>query len=262
MRRLQVFLLLAIAFTTAESMGYTINIDFQPTINDPSVVTNNYTVNYSGTAAAPDTGTVWNALLSNNPSPASFIGAPGYYDEVGGAVSNYSNLLDSNGNGTPVGISFDAAGAFAVESSAPNYSNIATNATGLMRDYLIAFRDGNLAGARTATLSGLPANQEVILYLYGEGDNTSNDRSTSFNANSVTGSTTGDAGAAPLTLGNDYVVLNNVFADANGEIVIKYSTNGTPEGPFNGLQLTTVPEPASLALSGLAGICLLAFRRK
>ncbi len=260
MRRLSGFLLLAIAFTATRAVGITINVDFQPTINDAAV--NTYTVDYSGTAAAPDAGTVWNALLANNPAPAAYKGPEGYYDEVGGAVANYSNLLDSTGNATPVGISFDAAGSFAVDDNAPNYPNIATDAKGLMRDYLIAFRDGNLGGPRTATLTGLSAGQQVTLYLYGEGDNKSNDRSTAFDANGVTGATSGDAGSAPLTLGMDYVVLQNVFANASGEIVIKYATNGTPEGPFNGFQLTTVPEPATIALLGLAGLGLLAIRRK
>jgi hypothetical protein len=263
MRRLSLLLVAAAACIAGEAMGVTVNIDFQPNINDPSVAVNTYTVNYSGTAAAPDAGTVWNSLLANNPAPAVFIGQPGYYDEVGGAVSNYSDLVDSNGNATPYDISFDAAGSFAVDNNAPNMPNIATNAQGLMRDYLIAFRDGGLGGPRTVTLSGLPVGQQYRLYLYGEGDNLSNDRQTNFDANGVLGSTVGDAPAnSPLTLGSDYVVLKNVYPNANGEIVIKYSANGTPEGPFNGLQLTTIPEPATFVLVGLAGLGLLANRRK
>lgn len=236
--------LLAAAFallSVVPSASYAVNvvnIDFQPTINDPSVANNTYTVNYSGTAAAPDSGTVWNSLNANNPSPAVFIGAPGYYDEVAGAVSNYMNLVDSHGAATPVDVSFTSGGAFAVESNAPNFPNIATNAQGLMRDYLIAFRDGGLSGARAVTISGLDPNEQLILYLYGEGDNLSNDRQTAFNANGVIGSTLGDAPAnSPLTEGADYVRLTGVVADGSGTLTIQYSANGTPEGPFNGLQL-------------------------
>jgi hypothetical protein len=215
-----------------------LNIDFQPTINDPSVTSNTYTVNYTGTAAAPDTGTVWNSLNSNNTSPAVFIGAPGYYDEVNGAISTYNNLINSQGVATPINISFTSGGAFAVENSAPNMPNIATNAQGLMRDYLIAFRDGGQGGARTVTISGLNPNEQLILYLYGDGDNLSNDRQTTFNANGVTGSTVGDAPAnSPLTEGADYVRLTGVVANASGVLTIQYSANGVPEGPFNGLQL-------------------------
>lgn len=263
MRRLSWLLVAAAPLVAVEAMGLTVNVDFQPAINDPSVAVNTYTADYSGTAAAPDSGTVWNSLLSNNPSPAVFIGAPGYYDEVGGAVSNYSDLLDSNGNATPYDISFDAAGAFAVENSAPNFPNISTDAQGLMRDYLIAFRDGGLSGPRTVTLSGLAAGQQVELYLYGEGDNVSNDRQTAFDANGVLGATSGDAPTnSPLTLGSDYIVLKNVFANVSGQIVIKYSANNTPEGPFNGLQMRLVPEPATMVFASLAGLGLLAIRRK
>ncbi len=88
------------------------------------------------------------------------------------------------------------------------------------------------------TLSGLGANKPVILYLYGEGDNNSNDRQTTFNANGVMGSTMGDAPQnTPLTEGSDYVRLTGVTTDASGNLAISYSANGVPEGPFNGLQL-------------------------
>lgn len=215
-----------------------LNVDFKPTINDPSVTNNTYTSPYTGTAAAPDSGTVWNSLLSNNPSPAVFIGAPGYYDDVAGATTSALNLVNSQGAATPIDINFSAGGAFAVEASAPNVPNIATNAFGLMRDYLIAFRDGGNGGARTVTLSGLDPNEPLILYLYGEGDNNGNDRQTTFNANGVIGSTSGDAPTnSPLTEGTDYVRLTGVTADGSGNLVISYSANNVSEGPFNGLQL-------------------------
>lgn len=228
----------SVGVTSASHAINVLNIDFQPNINDPSVTTNTYTVNYTGTAAAPDTGTVWNSLNAANPSPAVFIGVEGYYDEVAGGIATYNNLVDSQGAATPIDISFTSGGAFAIENNAPNIPNIATNAQGLMRDYLIAFDGGGQGGPRTVTISGLDPSEQLILYLYGEGDNLSNNRQTTFNANGVIGSTVGDAPAnAPLTEGADYVRLTGVVADASGVLSIQYSANGVSEGPFNGLQL-------------------------
>jgi len=240
--------LAAVVFATAltPAAAVTINVDFQPTVTraPPEL----FTEDYVGTGASPDTGTVWNALGANSSGGDGAYPA-GYYHNA--ASTSYSSLLDSEGNSTSVNISFTATGAFGVDSRAPGMNNIATNAVGLMRDYLTV-SSGN---TKDVTISGLAAGQGVELWLYGEGDNTLNNRHTSFDANGVTGSTFGDAAAgAALTAGSDYVLLQNVFANGNGEIFISYSTP-TQEGPFNGLQMTLVqpvPEPGSAALVGVA----------
>ncbi|MCA9239787.1 MAG: PEP-CTERM sorting domain-containing protein [Planctomycetales bacterium] len=263
MKRLCSVGVVALALASTQAVATTINIDFAPNVDvtPGNAGSDIYSVDYSGVAAAPDAGTVWNILDAGN------TGANGYnfedvniglYDEVAGAVSGPHALVDSSGAATGLTATFDAGGAFAVSDNAGNLGNIATDAVGLMRDYLIAFNDPN---PRYVTISGLNPGQQVELFLYGEGDNTSNDRSTLFNANGVIGSTTGDAGGAPLTLGSDYVKLTGVFADGAGDVTILYSPNGTPEGPFNGLQLTTVPEPAGVALLALAGLAATACRR-
>lgn len=77
-----------------------INVDFAPTINYLSVTTNIYTIDYVGTAAAPDTGTIWNHITSNNASPAGFIGAPGYYDGMSGPSTD-STIVNSFGVALP-----------------------------------------------------------------------------------------------------------------------------------------------------------------
>ncbi len=240
--------LAAVVFATAltPAAAVTINVDFQPTIT--GFPPQDFTEDYVGTGASPDTGTVWNALRANSSGGDATYPA-GYYHNA--ASTSYSSLLDSEGNSTSVSISFTATGAFGVFSGAPQMNEIATNAVGLMRDYLTVSSDST----KEVTISGLAAGQGVDLWLYGEGDNTLDRRHTSFDANGVTGSTSGDAptGAA-LTAGSDYVFLQNVFADGNGEILISYSTP-TQEGPFNGLQMTLVqpvPEPGSAALVGVA----------
>lgn len=257
-------LAMATLFVATQAMGYTINVDFAPTIDpDP----NNYEVVFSGSAAAPDTGGVWNALYAaNDPGTIDFQATDvGLYDSVGGAVSGPTSLVDSLGNSTGITATFTAGGSFATSSLSPDnddaWQYIATDAKDLMRDYLIAFSDGE---DDYVLLEGFTPGQEVLLHLYGEGDNLSNNRSTKFVANGVSGGTIGDAGNAPLTEGADYTVLSGVMADASGSITILYEPNpdAPGEGPFNGLQVTTVPEPGSFALVGVACLGLMAFRRK
>lgn len=215
-----------------------VNIDFSPAVDAASAYegVNKYSYEFSGLGAAPDTGTVWNHLYSvNDTAPGGGGGDIGVYYPVGEAnVSGPTSLVDSLGNGTSVSASFNSGGAFAVSDTSGNINNIATDAVDLMREYLIAFSDGF---DDTVTLTGLPANQPVILYLYGEGDNLFNNRHTVFTAGGVTGSTTGDAGGVPLTEGFDYTVLSGVVADSSGNVTIQYAPNGGGEGPFNGLQL-------------------------
>lgn len=220
--------------------AFSVNIDFGPTPNHPGGPTSTL---YSGTAAAPVAGTVWNELLvvDNN----AFHGPPG---EFGFWTSNVtkSGLVDSLGAVTALSVTAVAAppegtGTFGILQTAPNLGAVATDAVNLMRDYLIGF-----GGAQKVTLSGFAPGTPVDLYLYGAGD--TNNRDTVFSVTDVngthsattTGTLTTDGNnpvAHTLTLGGDYVVLNDVFANASGIIDILYDNGaGSGEAPFNGLQ--------------------------
>jgi hypothetical protein len=132
---------------------------------------------------------------------------------------------------------------------------VATDAVGLMREYLIGF-----GGPKEVMLSGFVPGTIVDLYLYGAGD--TDNRDTVFSVIDVngahsattTGTVTSDSNnpvAHTLTLGGDYIVLNDVVASASGEISILYDNSvGSGEAPFNGLQavFTVVPEPSSVVL--------------
>lgn len=263
-------LVLAIAVglaMVASAPAMTINVDFAPAIND-FLAYPNITVDYVGTAAAPDTGTIWNHMVSNNGSPAAFSNTPGYFDFMDGPTTD-STIIDSFGNALP-GLSVtinSGLGAFGSGDNSPtdgdgnaglNY--ISVQAQGLMREYLIA--NGDKPGL--VTVAGLTPGQEVRLFLYGEGDNASNERQTKFTANGVVGATAGFAGFPHDTLveGKDYVVLYDVFANASGSIEIKYELNGGGEAPFNGFQLTTIPEPTSITLTALGVMALISRKRK
>ncbi|MCA9236825.1 MAG: hypothetical protein KDA44_15220 [Planctomycetales bacterium] len=268
MKRICLVAVAAVLVAAGNAAAVTINVDFAPDINDPAATTNIYTVDYVGTAAAPDLGTVWNHIDTNNGSPAGFIGSPGYYDGMDGPATA-SSIVDSFGNSLPgVSVAINGGlGAFGSGDDSPtdgdtgaglNY--VSVEAQGLMRDYLIA----NGGNPGSVTISGLTPGTLFNLYAYGEGDNGGNERQTKFTANGVVGSTAGFAGLPHDTLveGADYVILPGVIVDGSGNIEIAFELNGGGEAPFNGFQLTTVPEPVSLALAALAGLGLIAVRRK
>ncbi|WP_428306252.1 PEP-CTERM sorting domain-containing protein [Lacipirellula sp.] len=258
---------LALLATAANVQAAVVNIDFGLHPDHPTGPTS---VLYTGTAAAPDAGTVWNGVqvTDNN----AFHGPPGEFGWWSASVSQ-SNLLSSTGAPTPIGVNVVGVGepntgAFAILEGSPNLGAVATDAVGLMRDYLIGFNE-----PRFVNLSGFAPGTSVDLYLYGAGD-TSN-RDTMFSVTDVngthtattTGTITGDGNnpvTHTLTLGGDYVILNGILADANGGISISYLHGaGSGEGPFNGLQAVynNVPEPTSLGLAG-AGLCALLLRRR
>lgn len=257
-------ILLASLFATAGLNAAVINIDFGPTGNHPGGPT---TAPYSGTAAAPDAGTVWN-VLSVNDNNAAHVSA----GEFGFWTSNVtvSNLVDSMGgvtglSVTAIGSSNNKTGAFGLLQTYANMGAVAQDAVDLMRDYLIAFDDPQLV-----ELTGFVPGTIVDLFLYGAGD--TNNRNTIFAVNDINGvhtaTTTGSltpSGQPPvahnLTLGGDYVVLSGIVADGDGKITISYDNGpGSSEGPFNGLQVVVIPEPSSALL--LLGALPLALSRR
>lgn len=228
-----------LAMATQALAAFSVNIDFGPTGNHPGGVT---TVLYSGTAAAPVAGTAWNevAVVDNN----AFHGPPGEFGFWTASVTK-NGLVDSTGAVTTIGVTAVGSpadtGTFGILQTAPGLNAVATDAVNLMRDYLIGF-----GGPQKVTLSGFQPGTPVDLFLYGAGD--TDNRDTLFSVTDInglhtattTGTLTGDVNnpvAHTLTLGGDYVVLENIVANGSGVIDIFYDNGaGSGEAPFNGLQ--------------------------
>ncbi len=267
-RRLSTFalagaLLGALALGGRSARADAINIDFNsvtvttspgtfiPGVGSiPGGSTTSVSPTYSGIGAAPDTGTRWNGVNVNGFAQNQNSGA----------------LVNSNGAATSVTLTTNSVGVM----DSPNGVGANNHAAKTLLEEFI-FTDTT---ARTVTLNGLTAGTNYNLYLYGVGSNalgTTNGLSRSaFTVNGVTQSTSGpNAATTNFTLGEDYVMFNNLSAN-NNSISISYAAfSGETRGVFNGLQLqfagvAPVPEPSTWAMMalGVGALGLIARRKR
>ncbi len=230
-----------------------INVQYPTHNNNSSSVP--YVV-YTGTGAAPDTGTFWNQA-----------------DDTNGTGTLIADLKDSQGNATTVSLSELSS---AVNGQRGQASPAVPNA--LLDSYLF------LAGATSTTpattdgftISGLTPGAQYDLYLYASDGGLANGQGAAFTVNGVsfgqTGSKTTTSSATSTTiptsdLGISYVE-GTTTADASGDIAVSFTYNTvspTNGGIFNGFQLvgpSTVPEPTDIALFGVGALGLLLLRRR
>ncbi|MEM6259557.1 MAG: PEP-CTERM sorting domain-containing protein [Planctomycetota bacterium] len=132
----------------------------------------------------------------------------------------------------------------------------------------LTYNDGvfnNIGGATfiTITFSGLDdsLNYDIVGFVNG-GNTINNTVPVTFSADGVDILTTGAAtsgGSSSGTLAP--AIISSASTDGSGVLEVTFSTNNTPFG-IGGLTLTAVPEPGSLALLGLGGLCVLRRRRR
>lgn len=245
-----------------------VNVEFQNKNGNASIT-------YSGSGAIAAPGTIWNAVTpSQNVNfdegwgQLTFSGTdpvvwPNWPATPVGLTSGA--LVDSQGNAT--GMTVTASAWFVYAAPNPTVS-MATGYSDLMREYLDT--ETTVTGIGTVTLNGLTANAPYKLALYGHGADPY--RNTTFTVGGVDKSTSYVDFTHSLTENVDYVVYQNVIADANGKIAINYGAGGAlqngmsgavnTEGSFNGLQIQSVPEPAALSLLALGALAILSRRRK
>lgn len=234
MRLLSLHVALAMCFAIGcgvSAHAATINLDVNRTGDANSV-------NYVGTAQAPDAGTVWNdwsapaddTILSHTlTSVLDSTGATTTSDvtirqvEADQKLRVWRNDAVGNGNPTPVD---------------------------LMSEYLYAW------GLYEVEITNLPAGS-YSLYAYGHGDGASGQNGT-FEVDAANGGATGQVTdlneyrnifqTRIEPLGNSYLLLNGSVAADGGSF--KFTTTY-----LNGFQLHQVPEPSALLLGlALAGL--------
>lgn len=222
----------AITFGAAGVQANTINVQLLGGGGGPS---------YTGTGAAPVTGTTWNHL-AGNPSAAA--------------------LVDSGGNATNV--TFSAAGY--------NAGTVNSGNNALLQSYLFT------SSSDAFSFGGLVANTPYDLYLYGAignagaygPTNTTGSQAATFTVNGLSQSTTGAASTAPSSsaispsdAGKTYVEFTDI-TPTSGTISGTYAQpTGYHGGIFNGAQIVqVVPEPATLSVLGLGALALMRRRRK
>ncbi|MGC9261650.1 MAG: PEP-CTERM sorting domain-containing protein [Phycisphaerae bacterium] len=237
------FLLAAIAVAGSIAVVSTvsadvINVQYPAKINNTNAT---YSV-YTGTGAAPDTGTVWN---QSNPG-----------------TKTATSLVDSQGNPTSVTLENTILANGMRGEPGPAVTNA------LLDNYL--FMDGTTPF--TFTIAGLTPGFSYDLYLYSSDGGLANGQGGSFTVNDVsfgqTGSKTQKSTATSTTiptsdLGITYVE-GTTTADTNGDINVSDAPNTvspTNGADFNGFQLVT-PEPATLGLFALGGLGLLLIKRR
>lgn len=193
---------------------------------------------YSGTAVAPDAGTVWNGL-SISASPVS-VTINDVFDSLGNTLSGVDVTMGSSD-----GIS--TINRYAADSpSVPSPYD-------LMREY-------SFSGTYDVTVSGLDAGTYDFWY-FGHGDQNNQAGTVTVDAaNGGGGGSTADSALGrDLVNGGDgvsYVYVSDVTVDGSGDFTFQV------DNYINGFQLQAVPEPATLGLVGAFGAGILFVRRR
>jgi hypothetical protein len=219
------------ALVSSPAPASLINVDFGSTTG-PSPT-------YSGTAVAPDSGTVWNGL-----NPAANVTAFATY--TSGA------LVDSNGNATTV--------TTTVNNSWDYYgASDSVIAPDLMHDYLFTTTP---PGNFTFSIDGLINGGLYNLYLYSD----TGAQATDFSVGGVVQQVVNSHAQSAWTPGANYTEYQGLVA-TGGTISVSVSGRSTlpiTYGVLNGFQLQQVPEPSTIALfaTGLIGLLTCAWRRK
>lgn len=248
----RVLAVIAIALVAVQAQATIVNVDFE---NNPALSSS---VTYSGQGAMTATGDVWNSVHPSA-APEVFFWGESQHDSSFASDS----LVDSTG--TPVGMTVSVSGISGTytwtgyePSPAPGW----TTHQNLMNDWIIQASESVDA---TVTIGGLTASGLYNLVVYGHSHEGGGNTVFTIGGVTQTTSTTTSTDDHPLTAGYDYLTFNNVAADGAGNIVVGFrDAVGGNQGGFMGFQISSVPEPSTMALlsGGLAGLLAYAWRKR
>ena len=201
-------------------------------------------------------GDIWNNVGDSQLTFASY--------PTGITTPTPIGLMYSTGINSPVMMNIIATSTY--NATEPGWGNTSAFVTAgspyanLMQDCIVA------QAADTITLTGLPANTSYQLVLYNSSDqNVGTGRTSTFTVNGVTQTSVWDGTTSTLVAGVTYVDYASAMTDGTGTLVINYGVaggTGALETDLNGFQLQQVPEPASLAMLGVAGMMFVGWRRR
>ena len=229
-----------------------------PAVSADVLVNMNFSAQYSHNPTAP-AGT-----------PGALVSGAMDWNNVNvntGSVS-VSNLINTNGTSTSIGVSVSGASG--------GYNSILASASSI-NPMLFSYPDNSKSSPVVATFSGLDATGKTSynLYVYNWSDYSVSYPGYKYTVTSSisegggtlpgsqTNSYTGLESGTTFTQGVNYVLFNGLTANSSG--VIQLSVIGAQN--LNGVQLDAVsgavPEPTTIALTlaGAAGFLLLAKRR-
>jgi hypothetical protein len=233
------------AASSSRGQNVIVSADFQPNAD------------FGGYAPVDFSGVESQAAAANPVFASSNVwNYPSVDPTVAEATTNasFSNLVNSAGATTSVGISFTGTFSSAIGTPIDN-----SGSDGLENDYFELDGNNQLSSTIAYSISGLPANMLISVFLYSPNFGASHGTDRGYNL-TLNGTAVDVASAS--TANNTALV--NVMSTASGTITGTWTSDHSAEADWSGFQLSYMaPEPSTwAAVLSSAGLMGLTMRRR